>query len=103
MAKRRKFSPEFKARVALELLSGEKSLAQASRDYGIKDSVLSRWRQEFVERSTQVFESGPDHEREAQARRIAELERMVGRLTMELEIAKKASLLLTSRWSESGR
>ena len=102
MAKRRKFSPEFKAGVALQLLSGEKSLAQASREHGIKDSVLARWKQEFVERSQQVFEHGPDREREAQERQIAELERMVGRLTMELEIAKKASLLLNSQRNESG-
>ncbi len=103
MAKRRKFSAEFKARVVLQLLSGEKSLAQASREYGIKDSVLSRWKQEFVERSGQVFEGGPDRERAAQDKQVAELERMVGRLTMELAIAKKASMLLNSGRNESGR
>ena len=103
MAKRRKFSPEFKVGVVLQLLSGEKSLAQASREYGIKDSVLSRWKQEFVERSGQVFERGPDRERAAQDKQVAELERMVGRLTMELAIAKKASLLLDSRRNGKGR
>lgn len=89
MAARRKFSAEFKARVVLELLTGEKGLAQASREYEIKDSVLSRWRQEFLERSPQLFEqakrSNPEEER------IAELERMVGRLTLQLDMAKKVS------------
>lgn len=103
MAKRRKFSPEFKAGVVMKLLSGEKSLAQASREHGIKDSVLSRWKQEFVERSGQVFERGPDRERAAQDKQVAELERMVGRLTMELAIAKKAWLLLDSRRNGNGR
>ena len=89
MAKRRTFSPEFKARVVLETLVEGKSMAQASREYGIKDSVLSRWKQEFIERSARVFE--PDSGRDDRGERIAELERMVGRLAMELAMAKKVS------------
>lgn len=85
---RRVFTPEFKVRVALELISGEKSLTQASREYRIKDSVLSRWKTEFLERAPSLFMENTQGEHET-SRRIAELERMVGRLTMELEMAKK--------------
>ena len=100
MVTRRKFSPEFKARVVLEMLLEQKSAAQASREYGIKDSVLSRWKQEFIERSPQLFEAGSQHEDSEQ--RIAELERMVGRLAMELEMAKKVSKYLNSPTSKNG-
>jgi transposase-like protein len=87
MKARRSFSAEFKTKVVLELISGEKGLMQASREYGIKDTVLSRWKQEFLERAPQVFElPKKDDTNEA---RLAELERMVGRLTMQLEAAKK--------------
>ena len=55
MVTRRKFTPEFKAQVVLEMLTEQKSAAQASREYGIKDSVLSRWKQEFIERSPMLF------------------------------------------------
>jgi len=101
MTKRRKFSPDFKARVVMEMLTEQKSAAQASREYGIKDSVLSRWKQEFIERSPQLFEQGTVSDDRDQ--RIAELERMVGRLAMELEMAKKASRYLNSGRKESGR
>jgi transposase len=101
MTQRRKFSPEFKARVVLELITDQKSTAQASREYGIKDSVLSRWKQEFIERSPQLFEQGTASDDRDQ--RIAELERMVGRLAMELEMAKKVSGFLNSGRNESGR
>ena len=84
---RRQFSAEFKVRVVLEMISGEKGLMQASREYGIKDTVLSRWKQEFLERAPQVFEA-PKSE-DSQGERIGELERMVGRLTMQLDMAKK--------------
>jgi hypothetical protein len=48
MAKRRTFTPEFKAKVVLEMLVEGKSMAQASREYGIKDTVLSRWKGELT-------------------------------------------------------
>ena len=84
----RKFSAEFKAKVVLDILSTGKSLGQASREYGIKDSVLSRWKQEFLDRAPQVFD--PEALKDKEGERIAELERMVGRLTMELDMVKKA-------------
>lgn len=102
MTRRRKFTPEFKARVVLEMITTQKSAAQASREYGIKDSVLSRWKQEFIERSPKLFEQGPANN-DDRDQRIAELERMVGRLAMELEMAKKVSSLLNSGRNESGR
>ncbi len=84
---RRSFSAEFKTKVVLELISGKKGIAEASREYNIKDTVLSRWKQEFVAKATQVFEQPQDvQEKEA---RIAELERMVGKLTMQIELQKK--------------
>jgi transposase-like protein len=85
--KRRSFNAEFKAKVVLELISGKKGLAEASREYNLKDTLLSRWRQEFMAKATQVFEQ-PQEVQEQEAR-IAELERMVGKLTMQIELQKK--------------
>jgi len=95
MSKKRNYTPEFKARVVLEIISQQKSLSQASREHGVRDSVISRWKQEFIERSPQVFEQGKI--RDERDQRIAELERMVGRLAMELEISKKVSNVLNSQ------
>jgi transposase len=92
--KRRSFSAEFKAQVVLELISGKKSLMEASREYTIKDTVISRWKQEFVAKATQVFEQ-PQEVQEKEAR-IAELERMVGKLTMQIELQKKVLSLADS-------
>jgi transposase-like protein len=87
MSARRSFTAEFKVKVVLELISGAKSLAQASRENGIKDTVLSRWKQEFLANATQLFEQPKEVQEKEE--RIAELERMVGRLTMQLELSKK--------------
>jgi len=83
----RTYTPEFKVRVVMELISGRKHLSEASREYGIKDTVIARWRQEFMERAPQIFEQPGS--RDAQAERIAELERVLGRMAMQVEMAKK--------------
>jgi len=94
MTRRRRFSAEYKARIVLEILTEQKSMAQASRDYGIKDSVLARWKQQFIERSPQLFQQSTATDDRDQ--RIAELERMVGRLAMEVDMSKKVSKFLNS-------
>jgi transposase-like protein len=101
MSKRRTFTPEFKARVVLEELTGVKDKAEICREYRLRPQVLSRWREEFVERAPEIFATAPSRGDEQE--RIAELERMVGRLTMELEVAKKASNILTSLSGGKGR
>ena len=101
MSKRRAFTPEFKAQVVLEELSGVKDKAEICREYRLRPQVFSRWREEFLERAPEIFatERGRGDEQE----RIAGLEQMVGRLTMQLELAKKASNVLTSLSSGKGR
>lgn len=92
MAKYRTFPPEFKAKVVLEILTGAKSAAEACREYRLKDSLVSRWKQEFLLDAPKVFQHA-DGSHDAE-RRIADLERLVGQLTVKLEVAKKASSLL---------
>jgi transposase-like protein len=88
----RKYTSQFKAKVVLEVLRGEKSPTEACREYKLHHSVLTRWRHEFLESAHQVFDGATQISQEEG--RIAELERKIGQLTMELEIAKKASRLL---------
>ena len=95
MAKYRTFTPEFKTQVVLAILSGNQSQAEVCREHHLKDSVVARWRQEFLERAPTLFEPSSQH-RQDQAR-IAELERLLGRLTLQLEMAKKVSSLCESR------
>lgn len=89
MTERRKFSPEFKVKVVLEMLKGEKGLMEASREYEIKDTVLSRWKQEFLERAPELFRPENSEDQRQMMERMAELERLVGRLTLELDLSKK--------------
>ena len=101
MVKRRRFTPEFKAKVVLEALSGTKSAAVICREYGLKPDLLSRWKTVFVERAPLVFQG---EERISQEQiRVAELERLVGQQALELGILEKGSSILASLPTRSGR
>ena len=101
MSQRRNFTPQFKARVVLELVTKLRTTAQVCREYDLKEQVVTRWKAEFLERASTLFAA--DRQREEDEMRIAELERLVGRLAMELEIAKKDSQLLDSPATRNGR
>ncbi len=89
---RRNFSAEFKAKVVLEIISGSKTAAEVCREYNLKPDLVSHWKNQFMINAAQVFENGTKVD--PQQARIEELERLAGKLSLELEIAKKALLLL---------
>lgn len=101
MGQKRVYTPQFKAEVVLEAVRGEKTAAQLCRERGIAEDLLCRWRQQFVEGAPRIF-SG-EAIRSIEQARIAELERLIGQLTMELNLSKKLSALWESRCRTSAR
>ena len=101
MGKRRNFSPEFKAEVVLQVLTGAQSQAQVCREHQLGPQLFGNWKRQFLANAAQIFER--DKRRGEEEERVAELERMVGKLTMQLEVAKKASCILKSRRANGGR
>ena len=57
-AKRKQHGAEFKARVAMAALSGEKTLAALSAEFGVHATMISTWEQELVKRAGELFERG---------------------------------------------
>ena len=87
--KRRNFTPEFKAKVVLETLSGESSQAELCRRHNLSEEQVSKWKQQFVENAASLFKS-KDKPSKDETERIAELEQLVGRLSVAMDIQKKA-------------
>ena len=102
MPHRRQFTAEFKAQVVLELLTGAKSSAELCREHQIASSVLADWKTIFLARIASIFEH-PNQSTDQDSARIAELERLVGRLTLENDMLKKATNILHHRSRPSGR
>ena len=97
--RRRSFTSQFKAQVVLEVLSGQRSAAESARQHKLKPELISRWKDVALEGFVSLFQG--DDQKGRDQDRIAELERMVGRLTMELEAAKKPRTCSPRPWGET--
>jgi transposase len=98
---RRLFSAEFKARVVLQLLSGEASQAELCRKHSLNANLIASWKAAVLERLPTVFASEESHD--ADRVRITELEQLVGRQAYEMEILKKASRMLGGPTPRNGK
>jgi len=93
MAKREQ-TAEQKAKAVIELLQGERTISEIARSMDVTPRTVENWRKEFMENSSRAFTVGKD-EKEARAERQEAEERekalaeKVGRLTVELDWAKK--------------
>jgi transposase len=85
MPSRRKFTAAFKAQVVLELWSGAKTSAELCREQQIAASVLADGKAIVLRHAPEAVES-PEHHNGQEATRVAELERLVGRLTLAHDI-----------------
>ncbi len=88
MAKRRKFTPEFKAEVVLEVLSGATSQAEVCRRHNLNENQLSQWKRQLLENAPMLFDSTDKQSSEVSEKRIAHLEQLVGRMAVALDIQK---------------
>ena len=86
---RRKFDPETKVAIVLEGLKGNTTVAELCRKYQISETLYYKWRDKFLEGGRKAFLSPvSDREKELE-RRIEELEKIIGRQTVQIEILKK--------------
>ncbi len=76
----------------LASLRGERSIAEICREQQISETLLRRWREQLLEAGAERFAGKEERSVHAELRkRVAELERTLGRKTYELEIAGKLS------------
>jgi transposase-like protein len=103
--KRRQYSAEFKLETVLEGIRGEKPVAQICRERGIRDNLYYKWRDAFQERAPGIFASQEQQDQAVSEleTRVAELERMVGKLALENDILKKATHWVDNPARRNGR
>lgn len=95
MSRKSKYTPDEKVQIVLAGLKGEVPVTELCRRYGIQPTLYYQWRDRFLEGGRRGLESRgrTDHEQELE-RRVHELERALGKKTLDLEIAGKALGLL---------
>jgi transposase-like protein len=78
--RRNKFKPDFKAKVALEALKGDKSVAELAQIYDVHPTQITQWKKQLLELAPSVFEG---KHTKADVVDVDELYKKIGRLEME--------------------
>jgi len=86
---RRKHSPEFKAKVALEAIQGLKTLSEIAQQYEIHPVMVGNWKKEMLERLPELFETQRNKNEKDAEKEQGHLHRKVGQLTMEVDFLEK--------------
>jgi transposase-like protein len=86
---RRKFTAGFKAQVAIEALKERDTLAELSKKYEVHPNMITKWKQEFIDRSAEIFQTNaPEVDFDSERQKLFA---KIGQLEMERDWLKKIS------------
>jgi putative transposase len=98
---RKNHDAAFKAKVALEALKGDRTMAELSSEYGVHPNQIRQWRQKLVDELPGVFSDRRQKKDKEDEDVTSELYRQIGQLKVEMDWLKKKSQQLLLR--KSGR
>lgn len=86
--KRKQYSPEFKAKVALAAVRNEASIAELAVKFEVHPTVIGTWKRELVEGAAELFDKGQKTKKQHDAT-VDELYRQIGQLKVENDFLAK--------------
>ena len=89
--KRKRYSADFKARVALESLRGELTTAQLAAKHGVHQTMISEWKRQAVAGLAEVFAGKTEGKEGIREEELEKLHAKIGQLVMERDFLSKAS------------
>ena len=96
--KRKRYSAEFKARVALEALRGELTVSQLATKHGVHQTLVGDWKRQALDGLVTVFSGKADAKEGMREEDVEKLHAKIGQLVVERDFLAKAS----GRWASSG-
>lgn len=88
--KRKRYSAEFKAKVALEAIKGEQTLADLATRFGLHPDLITNWKRQAVNNMADVFNGKAKKNASADEAQVKELRAKIGRLIIERDFSAKA-------------
>lgn len=89
--KRKRYSAEFKAKVALEAIRGETTVAQLAAKHGVHQTMINAWKKQVVEGMAGVFSGKTEAAETARESEIDQLHAKIGQLVVERDFLRRAS------------
>ena len=90
--KRKRYAASFKAKVALEAIRGDRTIAQLVAKYGVHQTLINGWKKQAIEGMAEVFSSSRAVSAEtAREEELDKLHAKIGQLVVERDFLKRAS------------
>lgn len=86
---RKRFSKEFKAKVAFEALKGDRTMAELSNEFGVHATQITKWKKELSDGIVGIFAGKGDPEEKTKDKLIEDLYKRIGQIEMENNWFKK--------------
>jgi len=91
MTKRRNFSADLKAKVAIEAIKGQRTVSEIAARYNVHPNVVTQWKKALLEHAPEAFGDSRARDRAADEELKAQLYQQIGQLKVELDWVKKKS------------
>lgn len=92
-AKRKTYTAEFKAKVALEAIREERTLSELASKFGVHANQISKWKKEALEGMSDIFSTKREKQDHDHEKQIEKLHAKIGELTIERDFLERASRL----------
>jgi len=86
--KRKQYSPEFKAKVALAAIKNEETVAELAKRFGVHPTMINTWKRALLDGATNIFDKGQKSRKQNDAQ-VDELYRQIGQLKVERDFLVK--------------
>jgi transposase len=88
--KRKRYSAEFKAKVALEAIKGEQTLAELATRFSLHPNMITNWKRQAINHMANAFDSKSEKNNSLNDSQLKDLHAKIGQLTIERDFLAKA-------------
>lgn len=89
--KRKQFSSDFKMRVVIEAIKGQKTANEIASEYGVHPTQIAQWKKQALDELPGIFERPNGERARSEEALIANLYQQIGQLKVEVDFLKKKS------------